>query len=351
MKKEFKIGKKWVGENHPVFISVDISANHLQDKKRAKEIIKRACEAGVDGIKIQTYTPDTMTFDSNKEDFQVKVNKAWKNRTLHQLYKEAYTPWEWHKELEQAALKYDVPLFSTAYDDSAVDFLEKMNVPCYKIASFEITDLELLKKVAQTKKPVIISRGMSNKKELEEALNVLKEYGSGEIALLHCTSSYPAHVEEMNLRTIQDIPKKFEVIPGLSDHTIETSLCVAGVALGAKVIEKHFTLKRSDGGVDAAFSIEPQELKKLVKEVKDVEKALGGVCYEPGKREKENKQFRRSLWVAKKMRKGEKFTKENIARLRPEKGLAIKHLPEILGKKAKKDIGPATPLTWDLIEK
>lgn len=350
MKKEFKIGSKWVGEGHPVFIAVDISANHLQNKKRAKEIIKRACEAGVDGIKTQTYTPDTMTLDSDKEDFQVKVNKAWKDRTLHQLYKEAYTPWEWHKELEEVALSYNVPLFSTAYDDSSVDYLEKMKVPCYKIASFELTDLELLKKVAQTKKPVIISRGMSNEEELEEAINTLKENGSRGIALLHCVSSYPAHVEEMNLRTIQDIPRKFEVISGLSDHTTETSLSVAAVALGAKLIEKHFTLRRSDGGVDAAFSIEPEELKRLVKEVRDVEKALGKVCYEAGKGEKENKQFRRSLWVVKEVKKGEKFTKENIGRFRLEKGLKVKYLPGVLGKKAKKDIKQATPLTWDLIE-
>ncbi len=349
--KEFKIGNKKIGADNPVFITVDISANHLGDKERAKELVKKACECGVDAVKIQTYTPSTMTLNSEKDPFQVKVNDAWKDRTLYNLYEEAFTPWEWHKELEEVSLSFNIPLFSTAYDDSSVDYLEKMNTPCYKIASFEVTDLELLKKVAMTKKPVIISRGLSNLKELELALKTLKESGVEDIVLLHCISSYPSKIEEANLKTVADIEKRFNVIPGLSDHSLTTCLPVAAVALGAKVIEKHFTLQRSDGGVDANFSLEPEELKRMIKEIREVEKALGKVSYEVGQYEIENKQFRRSLWVIKPIKKGEILTKENIGRFRPESGLPIRCLKEVLNKRAKTDISFATPLSWDLIEK
>lgn len=348
--KEFKIGNRMVGESHPVLITVDISANHLQDFERAKELVKIVCELGVDAVKIQTYTPDTMTLNSDKDYFQVKVNEAWKGQTLHSLYQKAYTPWEWHADLEKIAQAKNVLFFSTAYDFSSVDFLEKMNVPCYKIASFEITDLLLLKRIAQTKKPVILSRGMANQKELEEALTVLRENGSKDIAILHCISSYPAKAEEMNLKTITDISERFGVVAGLSDHTLTTSLAVASVALGAKIIEKHFTLKRADGGPDAAFSLESEELKRLIREVRDVEKALGEVSYELGFREKENIVFRRSLWVLRNVKKGEVFTKENVGSFRPAYGLEPKYLEEVLGKKAIKDIEFGTPLTKDLIE-
>ena len=346
----FKIGDKIIGEGQPVFVIADISANHLQDFDRAKKLVKTACEVGVGAVKLQTYLPETITLKSDKEPFLVKVNDAWKNRTLYELYEEAFTPLEWHAEMAEIAKSYGVLLFSTAYDSTAVDFLEKMQVPAYKIASFEVTDLEFLKKVAQTKKPIIISRGMSTLEELTEAIGTLKDNGATDIALLHCLSSYPAKPEEMNLRTITDIAKRFSVVPGLSDHTLTTSLAVASVVLGAKVIEKHFTLRRVDGGVDAAFSLEPEEMAKLLKEVREVEKALGKVSYQLGEKEAKNKQFRRSLWVIKPIKKGEKFTKENIGSFRPASGLAPKLLPEILGEKAKQDIDFATPLSDDLIE-
>ncbi len=345
----FKIGNKNIGPGHSVLVVAEMSANHLQNFERAKKIVRTACECGAGAIKLQTYTPDTLTINSNKEPFQIKVNPAWRGRTLYELYKQTYMPWEWHTELKKIADSYGVPLFSTAYDDTAVDFLEKIEVPAYKIASFEITDLELLKKIAKTKKPVIISRGMSTLAELDEAVSTLRAYGSSAIAVLHCISSYPAKPEEMNLATIANIRETFGVVPGLSDHTLTTSVAVASVALGACIIEKHFTLSRADGGSDAAFSIEPRELEDLVREVKDIEKAIGKVSYKTGKGESENIGFRRSLWVIKPVKKGERFTRENVGRFRPGNGLSIKFLPQILGRTAKKDIEANTPMSWDFI--
>lgn len=345
-----KIGKRTIGPGHPVLIVAEVSANHLQDFERAKKIVKTACQIGAGAIKLQTYTPDTLTLKSSKEPFQIKVNPAWKRRTLYELYSQAYMPWEWHQELKEIAESYQVPLFSTAYDDTAVDFLEKLGVPAYKIASFEMTDLELLKKVAKTRKPVIMSRGMSDLEELTASLKTLRENGASEIAVLHCVSGYPTAIEEMNLVTIPDIQERFGVVSGLSDHTLTTHIPVAAVALGACIIEKHFTLSRTDGGFDAAFSIEPEELKELVKAVRDTEEALGKPFYQIGKKEAENAVFRRSLWVIKPVKKGEKFTKESVGRFRPGDGLPVKFLPQILGKTAKKDIEANTPMSWDLIE-
>lgn len=347
----FKIGNRTVGPGYPVLVVAEMSCNHQQSFKRAKKIIKTACELGAGAIKLQTYTADTMTLNSRTEPFQIKVNPAWKGRTLYDLYKQAYTPWEWHAELKKIAESYGIPLFSTAYDDTAVDFLEKLGVPVHKVASFELTDLELLKKMAKTGKPVIISRGMSTSVELSEAIFTLRTNGASEIALLHCVSSYPAKPEEMNLATIPDIQKRFGVISGLSDHTLTTSAVVASVVLGACIIEKHFTLSRADGGFDAAYSLEPKELEELIKAVRDVEKAIGKVSYEPGRGESENIVFRRSLWATKPIKKGEKFTRENIGRFRPGNGLAVKFLPEILGKVAKEDIEVSVPMSWNLIKK
>jgi len=349
-KSNFKIGNKMVGSGYPVLIVAEISANHLQNFERAKKMVKTACELGAGAIKLQTYTPATLTLDSKKELFQIKVNPAWKGKTLYELYQKAFMPWEWHQKLKKIADEYSTPLFSTAYDDTAVDFLEKLGVPAYKIASFEITDIELLKKVAKTKKPVILSRGMSTLSELEEAISTLRTHGASAIAVLHCVSSYPAKPEEMNLATISDIGERFKVVPGLSDHTLTISTSVAAVALGACIIEKHFTLSRADGGPDAGFSLEPKELEELIKAVGEVGKAIGKVSYEVGKGESENIIFRRSLWVIKPIKKGEKFTTENVGRYRPGNGLPIKFLPRVLGRKAKKDVEPATPLSWDIVE-
>lgn len=345
----FKIGKQEIGEEKPVFIITEISGNHNQNFARAKKLVKTACECGVNAIKLQTYTPDTMTINCSNKYFQVKVNPAWKGKTLYKLYEEAYTPWEWQPELKKIANSYGLPLFSTPFDETAVDFLEKMKVPAYKIASFEVVDIELLKKVASTKKPVIISRGMASLNELKLAVSTLKKYGAPAIAVLHCVSSYPAKLEEMNLATIPDIKKKFGVTVGLSDHTLGISVAVTSVGLGARLIEKHFTLKRSDGGPDAAFSLEPQELRDLVKSVRKVEKMIGKVQYGSGKRESRNIVFRRSLFAVEDVKKGERFTRENIRCIRPGYGLAPKLLPQILKNKAKKDIKRGTPLNKDLI--
>ncbi|MFH1841396.1 MAG: pseudaminic acid synthase [Candidatus Nealsonbacteria bacterium] len=346
---KFKIGNREIGQGQPVFIIAELSGNHNRRFERAKELVKVACEAGVDAIKSQTYTPDTLTIDCDKELFQIKVNSAWEGKTLHDLYKLAYTPWEWLPKMKKIADSYGVPFFTSVFDETAVDFLEKMDVLAYKIASFEIIDVELLKKVASTKKPVIVSRGMASLEEIDLAVSTLRENGAPEIAILHCCSSYPAKPEEMNLATILDIRERFGVVSGLSDHTLTTSVAVASVALGASIIEKHFTLDRSEGGVDAAFSLEPKELKELVKSVREVEKAIGKVQYGFGQRESENVIFRRSLFVVKDIKKEEEFTRENVRCIRPGYGLAPKHLPEVLGKKAKEDIERGTPLNWDLI--
>lgn len=349
-KPSFKIGNREIGPNHPVFIVAEMSGNHNQSFERAKEIVKAACKAGADAIKLQTFNPDTITIDSKKDWFQVKVNPAWKGKTLYELYQEVYTPWEWQPELKKIAESHGVLLFSTPQDETAVDFLEKMEVPAYKISSFELIDLELLKKVASTKAPVIISRGMASLEELELAISTLQKNGASAVAVLHCISSYPAKPEEMNLATIPDIRRRFpDVVVGLSDHTLTTSVAVASVALGASIIEKHFTLRRADGGPDAIFSLEPEEFKELVKSIREVEKAIGKVQYGSGKKESENIVFRRSLFVVKDIKQGEKFNRENVRCIRPGYGLAPKFLPKILGKKAKRDIKRGTPLTQNLI--
>ena len=346
----FKIGEKEIGPGRPVFIVAELSGNHNKNFERAKELVKDACEAGADAIKSQTYTPDTLTIKCDKKWFQVGVNPAWKGRTLYDLYQWAYTPWEWLPELKKIAEAYGVYFFSSVFDETAVDCMEKIGVPAYKIASFELVDLELLKKVAQTRKPVIISRGMASLEEIELALKTLRENGASQIALLHCVSSYPVKPEEMNLATIPDLKKRFpEVVVGLSSHALGISDAIAAVVLGASLIEKHFTLRRADGGPDAAFSLEPEELKTMVQSVREAEKAIGKVQYGTGVRESENIVFRRSLFVVENMKLGGEFTRQNVRCIRPGYGLAPRHLPEILGKKATKDIERGTPLSWELI--
>lgn len=351
MGKSFKIGNRKIGYNQPVFIIAELSGNHNQNFQRAKKLVKAACECGVDAIKLQTYTPDTLTINSSNTWFQIKGSSPWKGKNLYQLYQSAYTPWEWQPKLKKLAESYGVMLFSTPFDETAVDFLEKMKVPAYKIASFEIGDLELLKKVAKTKKPVIISRGMATKEEISLALFTLRKYGAKKIAVLHCVSSYPASLEEMNLATIADVSKRFNVISGLSDHSLGIIAAVTSVALGAKIIEKHFTLKRSDGGPDAPFSLEPEELKELVKSIHEAEKTIGKVQYQLGKKETKNIIFKRSLFVVEDIKKGEKFTKKNIRCIRPGYGLAPKLLSSVLGKKSKENLKRGIPLKQNFIGK
>ena len=343
-----KIGERKVGNNQPVFIVAEISGNHGRSFKRAKELVIAACRCGVDAVKLQTYTPDTLTIDCSNKWFQIKTNPAWKGKTLYKLYKEAYTPWEWQAELKKIAESHGVILFSTPFDRTAVDFLEKMNMPAYKIASFEIVDIELLKKVAETKKPVIISRGMASLKELKLAILTLRKNGASEIAVLHCVSFYPAQPEEMNLATIADLKGRFKVITGLSDHTLGATTAITSVALGASIIEKHFTLRRGRGP-DAMFSLEPPEMKQLVLDIREAEKSIGKVQYGPGKRESENLIFRRSLFVVENIKKGERFTRKNIRCIRPGYGIEPKFLGLILRKRAKENIKRGTPLKKSFI--
>ena len=345
------LGERLIGLDQPVFVVAEVSANHNQSVEQAKKIIDAAALAKVDAVKLQTYTPDTITIDSDQVYFKVKVNDAWKGQTLYHLYQKTYTPWEWHRELQDYATKKGLLFFSTPFDDTAVDFLESLNVPLYKVASFELVDVPLLKKIASTKKPVIISRGMSSEAEIQLAIKTLKDYGCPAIALLHCVSSYPAKPEEMNLATIADLTKKFEVVAGLSDHSLDPYVPAIALGLGAKVIEKHLTLKRADGGPDAAFSLEPQEFKDLVTTIRSLEKSIGRASYEVLNQEKENVIFRKSLFIVEDIKKGQLLTKQNLRSIRPGHGLEPKYYEDVIGKEVLIDVERGTPLTWDLIKK
>jgi len=351
-KNNFKIANKKIGEGNPVFIIAEVSANHNQSLERAKKIIEVAAKAGADAVKIQTYKPETLTIDCAKKPFVIKsYNKNWDGKTLYDLYKSSYMPWEWQPELKKFAEQLGLIFFSTAYDETSIDFLEKMNVPAYKIASFELTDVVLLSRVAKTKKPIIISRGMGSVKEINNAVSILKRNGARGVAVLHCVSSYPANPEDMDLKTILDIEKRFKVVPGLSDHTMGTLAATASVALGACVIEKHLTLDRNDGGADSSFSMEPKEFEELVKSVRATEKLIGKVRYSPVGNELSELKGRRSLFVVKHIKKGDYFTKENVRIIRPNFGLAPEFFYKVIGKKAEKDIERGTPLKWDLVKK
>ncbi|SDN44457.1 pseudaminic acid synthase [Desulfonauticus submarinus] len=331
-----------------VFIIAELSANHNQDFDIAVQTIKAAKEAGADAIKLQTYTPDIMTINCDNEYFRIK-DTIWQGKTLYQLYEEAYTPWEWHSSLKKIAEDLGLIFFSTPFDPSAVDFLEDLGVPLYKVASFEIVDIPLLRKIAKTGKPVIMSTGMATLAEIDEAVRTLRNDGAGEIALLKCTSAYPAPYEEMNLRTIPHLAETFNLPVGVSDHSLGIAVPVASVALGAKIVEKHFILSRDIPSPDASFSLEPDEFKTMVESVRAVEKALGSVSYELTDKQKESRVFRRSLFVVKDMKAGEEFTEEKVKSIRPGYGLHTRYISHILGKKAKVDIKKGTPLNWSLI--
>ena len=317
-----------------VFIIAELSANHNGNLQVALDTIKAAKEIGANAIKLQTYTADTLTLDCDKDDFIIKGGTLWDGKKLYDLYKEAYTPWEWHKELFEYARGLGLDIFSTPFDKSAVDFLEKLNPTAYKIASFEITDYELVRYTASKKKPIIISTGIATLKEIEDVVKICHKEGNEEIILLKCTSSYPAPFENANLKTILDMKKKFDVEVGFSDHTLGIVAPVVAVSLGAKVIEKHFILDKSIGGADADFSLNKTEFKQMIQAVRDAEKLLGKVSYEVSQK---SRQFARSLYVAKDIKKGEKFTKEIIRSVRPGFGIHPKYLKEIIGTKAKQD--------------
>ncbi len=331
----------------PVYIIAEVSANHNGSIERAEQIIKAAAESGADAIKIQTYTADTLTIPCDNEYFKIK-GTLWDGRTLHDLYQEAYTPWDWIPRLMAYAKDLGLELFSTPFDVTAVDFLEECGVSKHKIASFELVDIPLLKKVAQKGKPVIMSTGMGTLAEIDEAVRTLRDNGTIDLTLLKCTSSYPAPAEEANLRTIPHLAQAFNCKVGLSDHTMGSACAVAAVALGATVIEKHFTLARADGGPDGAFSMEPHEFKSMVDDIRMVEKALGHVNYERTAKEQGSVCFRRSLFVVKDVKTGEMFTPENVRSIRPGHGLHTRYLDTVLGKTACVDIAMGTPLAWDM---
>lgn len=337
-----------IGLEYKPFIIAEMSGNHNQSLERALEIVEAAAKSGVHALKIQTYTADTLTLDVENDDFLIKdEDSLWKSRKLHDLYNEAYTPWEWHKPIFDRAKELGMIAFSTPFDDTAVDFLETLDVPLYKIASFENTDLPLIKKVALTGKPMIVSTGMATAAELDELVRTAKENGCKDLILLKCTSTYPATPENTNIATIPHMRDLFDVQVGLSDHTLGTGVAVAAVALGATVIEKHFTLNRADGGVDSAFSMEPSEMKALVEETERAWQAIGKITYGPTEKEKASLKFRRSIYVAKDIKAGEIFTEENIRIVRPGYGLEPKYYPTLLNKIAKKNYIMGTPIQFE----
>ena len=347
---ELKIGKTKIGSSNKVFVIAELSCNHLNKYDLAVKTIKAMKEAGADAVKIQTYTPDTLTINHQNKYFKIKGGTLWDGKTLYQLYKEAYTPWEWQPKLKKYAESLGLICFSSPFDKTAVDFLEKLKVPAYKIASFEITDIPLIEYVASKKKPIIISTGVAKLDEIYGAINACKKMGNNKIALLKCTSSYPAPYEEMNLNTICDMVKKFKRVVGLSDHSLGSSAAIASVALGAKIIEKHFILNRKLGGPDAAFSMEPAEFKKMVDSIREAEKALGKVEYKLSAKTKKSRIFSRSLFAVSDIKKDELFTEENTRSIRPHYGLEPKYLPKVLGKKAGRNILKGTPISWKLIK-
>jgi pseudaminic acid synthase len=343
------VGSRAIGPGYPAYIIAELSANHNQDLEEAKRLVRMARECGADAVKLQTYTPDTITIRSDRPEFRIGSGSLWAGQTLYDLYGQAYTPWEWQPALKELADDLGIQLFSTPFDPTAVDFLEQMNVPAYKVASFELVDLPLIGKIARTGKPIIMSTGMATLVEIGEAVDAAERAGASEIALLKCTSGYPAPPEEMNLRTIPHMAEAFRVPVGLSDHTLGISIPVAAVALGACIVEKHFTLSRAVDGPDSAFSLEPDEFKSMVDAVRAAEKALGQVSYEVGEKEAASREFRRSLYVVTEMRSGEVFSADNLRSIRPSNGLPPKYLKHFLGRRAIRGIAAGTPLTWDMI--
>lgn len=351
MTSTINIDGRIIGENNPTFIIAEMSANHQQNFEKAMEIIRAAKRVGADAIKLQTYTPDTITLDCDNEYFQIKQGTIWDGTTLHKLYQKAYTPWDWQPKLKKIAEELGLICFSSPFDNSSVDFLEDMNVQAYKIASFEITDIPFIEYIAAKGKPIIMSTGIATLADIEEAINACKRMGNNQIALLKCTSSYPAPVEEANLKTIANIEETFNIVAGLSDHTLGTAVSVAAVALGAKIIEKHFTLSREEDGPDSAFSMEPCEFKKMVEDIRIVEKAIGKVSYNLTEKQNRSREHSRSLFVVKDIKAGELFTEENIKSIRPGFGMKTKYIKYVLGKRATVDLKQGTPMEWRFLEK
>jgi pseudaminic acid synthase len=348
--EEIQISGKKIGRDHSPFVIAEMSGNHNQSLERALEIVEAAAKTGAHALKIQTYTPDTMTLDLDEGEFHISDPKSlWAGTSLYKLYGEAYTPWEWHKPIFDRAHELGMIAFSTPFDDSAVDFLERLDVPCYKIASFENTDLPLIRRVAATGKPLIISTGMATVADLDDTVRAAREAGCKDLILLKCTSTYPATAENTNILTIPHLRELFGCEVGLSDHTMGVGVSVASVALGATVVEKHFTLERADGGVDSAFSMEPSEMAQLVVETERAWQALGQVRYGATEAEKKSIQFRRSLYIVQDLKVGDMLTRENVRAIRPGLGLPTKYLEDIIGRKVNQTVKRGTALRWQLL--
>jgi len=345
-----KIDEHCIGLHQPPFVIAEMSGNHNQSFERALAIVDAAAKAGAHALKIQTYTADTMTLDLDEREFHISdANSLWKGTSLYNLYRQAYTPWEWHKPIFERARQLGLIAFSTPFDASAVEFLESLEVPCYKVASFENTDLPLIRKIAATGKPMFISAGMATVAELGEAVAAAREAGCRQLVLLKCTSTYPASPEDTNIRTLPDMRELFGCEVGLSDHTMGVGVAVGSVALGATVIEKHFTLRRADGGVDSAFSIEPDEMRCLVIEAERAWQALGHVTYGPTAKEQASLRFRRSLYIVEDVKAGAVLTRDNLRAIRPGLGLAPKYLESLLGRTVVRDVKRGTPISWSLL--
>lgn len=346
MSEPFVVNGRRIAPGHPTYIIAELSANHDQKYDKAVELIRAAKAAGADAVKLQTYTADTMTIDADNEHFRIRGGTIWDGGTLHKLYQQAYTPWEWQPKLMDVARSLEMDLFSTPFDATSVDFLEAMRVPVYKIASFEVVDVPLLRKIGATRKPVIMSTGMATLAEIDEAVTALRAAGAPAIALLKCTSSYPAPAEEANLRTIPHLAEAFGVVAGLSDHTMDVAVPAAAVVLGACIIEKHFTLDRREKGPDSEFSLEPHEFKAMVDAVRTTERALGTVHYGVTARDAKSRAFRRSIFVVEDVKAGDEFTEKNVRVIRPADGLHPRHLDDVLGAVAAEDVPRGTPLSW-----
>lgn len=351
MKKTIQIGDKLIGHGQSTYIIAEMSANHLQDYERAKRIILAAKESGADAVKLQSYRPDTITIDCHGEEFMATKGSLWEGKNLYQLYKTAYMPWEWHQGLFEYAREIGIDIFSSPFDFSAVDILEELDTPAYKIASYEIMDIPLIKKCAKTGKPIILSTGIATLADIERAVETCKSEGNNQIAILKCVSQYPTPYKDLNLRTIPHMAETFNCIVGLSDHSMGSAVDVAAATLGAKIIEKHMTLRRSDGGADAAFSMEPEEFSRMVIDIRNIEQSLGKPTYELTEVQKRGKKNSRSLYVVENIKAGELFTEKNVKSIRPGRGLHTWHYDKILGKPAAVDIPRGTAMRWEFIEK
>lgn len=350
MKKEFQIGSRMIGENHPCFCVAEMSGNHLKDFNRAVEIIHAAKEAGADAIKLQTYTADSLSIDCDNEYFQIHGG-LWDGMTEYKLYEEASTPWEWQPKLQEVAAGLGLECFSSPFDFASVDFMEQCGMPAYKVASYEINDIPLIRKIAALRKPIIFATGVARVEDIDRAMQVCKEEGNEEVMLLKCVSAYPTPYEEINLAMIPTLAKKYDCLVGLSDHSMGSVVPVGAATLGIKMVEKHLTLRRADGGPDGAFSMEPEEFKEMVDNIRILEKAIGTSEYGLTQKQEKERSGSRSLFIVKDVKAGEKLTPDNVRSIRPAYGLHTMHYEEVLGKTAVRDIAMGTPLAWELISK